>query len=372
MSNSFSSKWKILREELKKLLTRNWGYKLLSLFLAAVIWSVLIAQDPTITREKTIPDVTLTVSGTDNMKRNGFIVTNDLSDQIQDVTIRASVPQMQYQTVSAANFVPRIDLSRVRSAGTQQVRILTTNSSSYGTVLEVTPASVTLEVEEYITRNRIPIVRETVGEMADGWYTTSTTLDPTTLTVSGPRSIVESVVRAEVVQDLSTVPAAEGVQRSALSFRLVDQQGNEIPRDMIRITPLSSGMVIDSIIVEQEMYAYQQLEISTEDAVIGQPAEGYRVRSISFSPAYVDVAPEDPETDLTGTKLFAASPVDISGISLTQDYRVDLSRPTEVRIKHMKREITWMTVEIEQIPQEHQEEETPVSGETAEAEAGTE
>ena len=45
MSNSFSSKWKILREELKKLLTRNWGYKLLSLFLAAVIWSVLIAQD---------------------------------------------------------------------------------------------------------------------------------------------------------------------------------------------------------------------------------------------------------------------------------------------------------------------------------------
>ena len=93
MSNSFSSKWKILREELKKLLTRNWGYKLLSLFLAAVIWSVLIAQDPTITREKTIPDVTLTVSGTDNMKRNGFIVTNDLSDQIQDVTIRASVPQ---------------------------------------------------------------------------------------------------------------------------------------------------------------------------------------------------------------------------------------------------------------------------------------
>ena len=71
-------------------------------------------------------------------------------------------------------------------------------------------------------------------------------------------------------------------------------------------------------------------------------------------------------------KLFAASPVDITGISLTQDYRVDLSRPTEVRIKHMKREITWMTVEIEQIPDERQKEETPVPEDTAEAEAGTE
>ena len=344
MSNSFSSKWKILREELKKLLTRNWGYKLLSLFLAAVIWSVLIAQDPTITREKTIPDVTLTVSGTDNMKRNGFIVTNDLSDQIQDVTIRASVPQMQYQTVSAANFVPRIDLSRVRSAGTQQVRILTTNSSSYGTVLEVTPASVTLEVEEYITRNRIPIVRETVGEMADGWYTTSTTLDPTTLTVSGPRSIVESVVRAEVVQDLSTVPAAEGVQRSALSFRLVDQQNQTVESDLLEVTSMS--VLVDSVIAEQTVYPTKLLTFSQTGVITGVPAEGDEVKSVTFSPDKIRVAGR-ADTLENLDSIFTDLTVDVTGRKESFTQNVRLRRPSE--LVYMSQDSVTVSVEIGEV-----------------------
>ena len=98
-------------------------------------------------------------------------------------------------------------------------------------------------------------------------------------------------------------------------------------------------------------------------------AEGYRVRSVSFSPAWVDVAPEDPETDLTGAMIFAASPVDISGISLTQDYRVDLSRPTEAKIKHMKTEITWMTVEIEPLADPAGQEESSAAPASPEAEA---
>ena len=357
-------------------LVHNWGWKLGCLVVAIGLWASLMAGNKTLMRPKEFTGVTVAASESarESLKSRGLVVVSGLeAEKLSGFILRADVPMQNYMSATADQFSPRVNLSRITSAGRQKVEIVATDSTAYGKKTEIVPSEIEIEVEEYVTRSRIPVGITYTGTRSDQFYYPAATCDPLYITIAGPRSLVSGVARCLVDFDRSFLSLTADTKKIAVSsFRLVDQQGNEIPRDMIRITPLSSGMVIDSIIVEQEMYAYQQLEISTEDAVIGQPAEGYRVRSVSFSPAYVDVAPEDPETDLTGMKLFAASPVDITGISLTQDYRVDLSRPTEVRIKHMKREITWMTVEIEQIPDERQEEETPVPEDTAEAEAGTE
>ena len=275
-----------------------------------------------------------------------------------------------YMSVTADNFNPRVNLSRINAAGTQKVDIITSDSTTYGATDEIVPSSIEVTVEQYVTRSRIPVGINYIGSRSDLFYYPAATCDPLYINIAGPKSLVSGVARCLVDFDRGSLPLTPDTKKIAVtSFRLVDQEGNEIPRDMIRITPLSSGMVIDSIIVEQEMYAYQQLEVSTDDAIVGQPAPGYRIRSVTFSPAWVEVAPEDAETDLTGTKLYAASPVDISGISLTQDYRVDLSRPADAKIKHMKREITWMTVEVEQIPDDQPAESEAAAPEDAETPA---
>ena len=342
-------------------LVHNWGWKLGCLVVAIGLWTNLMANNKTLMRPREFTGVTVSASENvrESLKSRGFVVVSGLeAENLSGFVLRANVPMQNYMSVTADQFNPRVNLSRINSAGKQKVEIITTDSSTYGTKSEIVPSEIEVEVEEYVTRSRIPVGISYVGSRSDQFYYPAATCDPLYITVAGPKSLVSGVARCLVDFDRSVLPLTADTKKVAVtSFRLVDQQGEEIPRDMIKITPLSSGMAIDSIIVEQEMYAYQQLEISTEDVIIGRPAEGYRVRSVSFSPAWVDVAPEDPETDLTGTKLFAASPIDISGISLTQDYRVDLSRPTDAKIKHMKREITWMTVEIEPIPAEEPEEE---------------
>ena len=326
---------------LRKVFVDNWGYKLISLVLAAFIWSVLIAQDPTITREKVITDATVTVSGTDAMKRNGFIVTSGLDEQLSNVSIRASVPQMQYQNVTASNYNPRIDLSRISASGAQEARILTSNSATYGTVLDISPSTISLEVEDYITRYRIPVVRETVGSMPEGWYATSSTLDPSLLTISGPRSVVERVVRAEAVQDLSTVPATEGTQRSTLTFRLVDVNGESVESELLEVT--SNSVLIDSVIVEQTVYPTKVLTFEDTGVVIGTPAEGYEVKSVTISPDSVRAAGRADTLDNLD-EIFTDTTIDVTGLSASLSQTVRLRRPSE--LAYLSQDTVTIAVEI--------------------------
>lgn len=68
-------------------LVNNWPFKLISVLLAIVLWSGLITQDPTLTREKNFTDVTISVTGEESMKRNGFIVVSDLSEVTQGARV---------------------------------------------------------------------------------------------------------------------------------------------------------------------------------------------------------------------------------------------------------------------------------------------
>ena len=122
-----------------KAVEKNWGTKLVALLIAVVLWATLIAQDPSLTREKTFEGVTISVTGADTMKRNGYIVVSDLDRVLDDAYLRVEVPQLQYDTVTSSPFNARVDLSRVKTTGRQTVNVLTTNTSMYGTVLEVEP-----------------------------------------------------------------------------------------------------------------------------------------------------------------------------------------------------------------------------------------
>ena len=344
MSNPSSPNWKEIFTLLGRTISRHWGYKLLSLVLAMVIWAVLIAQDPSITREKTLNDVPVTVSGTDYLKRNGFVVTSNLSEQLTGVTLRASVPQMQYQNVQSSSFNPRVDLSRITSAGTQEVRIQTTNSTTYGSVIEIEPDTVEIKVEEYITRNRIPIVRETSGEMPEGWYATSSTLDPAILTISGPRSLVESVVRAEAVFDLSMVMPTEGIQRTSVPFRLVNAAGETVESKLIEVTSLS--VLVDSVIVEQNVYPTKTLEFSQTGVVTGTPAAGYEVKSVTFSPEKIRAAGRSDTLENLDS-IFTDLSVDVTDATQSFSQTLRLRKPSE--LTYLSQDTVTVSVEIGEI-----------------------
>ena len=156
----------------------NWGWKLLSLFLAVCLWAGLITQDPTLTRERVFSDVPVTVTGTDTLIGNGLIVVSGLEDENLSVRLRADVPQRSYSNAQASNYNPRVDVSRITETGEQTLRIQTSSTTTYGTVTSVSPESLTVVVDEYVTNYRVPITLNVTGSAPDGYYASTPQLAP--------------------------------------------------------------------------------------------------------------------------------------------------------------------------------------------------
>ncbi|MBQ9326635.1 MAG: hypothetical protein IJ246_12805 [Clostridia bacterium] len=326
---------------MKRWVTHNIGYKIFSVLLAVFVWAYVISQDPTLTRDKTMSGATVTISGADTIKRNGYIVTSSLENQLQDVTVRAAVPQTQYQNASASNYNLRIDLSRIRSAGEQEARILWTNSTNYGSVVEVTPASVTVNVEEYITRYRIPVMLEMTGKLADGWYTTAATLDPPMIAVSGPLSLVQSIVRARASLDLSLLSGEEGTVLTAVPFTLLNSQGEEVESSLLEVT--SESVLLDSVIVEQTLYPEKELSFSDIGLVTGTPAYGYEIKKVTISPEQV-IAAGHADALQEFEQVFTDARIDVTDLNESFTQILRLRRPSS--LVYLSEETVTVAVEI--------------------------
>lgn len=327
--------------KLKSLLLENWGTKLLAILIAVALWSGLITQDPSLTREKQFTDVSVNVIGADSMKRNGYIILDDLDKVLKDVTVRVSVPQGQYAKAAASNYSVRIDLSRIAEAGMQDVKILSTNSTTYGTVTEIVPPTVQLTVDEYVTRYRIPVTVVNEGQLPEGFYAAKASTDPPMIAVSGPRSLVDQIVSAQVVADQSTLPQREGTVLRALPFVLVDASGAVIPSDSLQVT--SESVLLDAIIVEQTLYSQRTVVLSDLGLVTGQPAEGYEVKGVYISPGSVTVAGRaDVINDLN--LMYADGTVNVNGLTESVNKSLRVRQPST--IKYASTDEVTVAVEI--------------------------
>lgn len=335
------SRIKLVLETAARVCLRNWPTKLLALLLAVLLWGGLITQDPALTREKYFSNVSVNINGQESVKRNGFIVTSDLTDLLDDVTLIANVPQMQYAAAQASNYNLRVDLSKIKTAGQQELRILSTNSSTYGTVSGIQPSTITIDVDEYITRFRIPVSVQTVGTAPEGYYAGEITLDPPMVTISGPKSMVEKIVRAEVVMELGNLPQHEGTIRKALKYTLLDENNNPVESKLLEVT--SESVLLDSVAVEQTVYAMKTLSLSQVGLVRGTPMEGYEIKSVTVTPENIVVAGNGNElAEITG--LFSDAFVDVSGLTDSVNQRMRINNVSE--FKYISANYVNVTVEI--------------------------
>lgn len=330
----------ILRR-LRAMLLENWGVKLLALFVAVALWAGLISQDPTLTREKQFSNVTVNINGADTLKRNGFIVLDDVDALLDDVDVRVSVPQGQYANAAASNYSIRIDLSRIKEAGEQEVKILSTNTSTYGTVVEIVPSSITVQVDEYITRYRIPVSVVTDGEPPEGYYASDPSADPPIIAVSGPKSIVSRIVSAQVVANQATLPAKEGTVRRAMAFTLLDEDGQAIDSDLLQIT--SESVLVDAIVVEQTVYSQRIVYLSDLGLVTGEPAEGYEIKGIYISPGIVTIAGRASIIQDINL-LYADGTVSVNGLKQSINKSLRVRQPST--LKYVSTDTVTVAVEI--------------------------
>ena len=205
-----------------------------SALAAIVCWSALVASDGTLTRQKVFANVAVSVTGDAALKSRGYIVMDDILEEVPAVKMTVEVTQSNYNRVSGTSYNPHFDLTQITGEGENELSV-TYSSQLYGPVVSCEPSAITVHVERYITR-RVPVVIEMTGAMPEGMYLDSYKTDPTTLSVSGPQSLVASVARvvARLDQsDLSALRMTDRAEHRASGFggqrHRVGQAGNHQP-----------------------------------------------------------------------------------------------------------------------------------------------
>lgn len=271
-----------------KEIKRNPFLKLAALLLAIVFWAIVIASDPTLTVEKVFHDAPVTVQGLETLRNRGYTVMEDLSASEIHVKMRVAVTQTNYERATVASFSPRLDLTQITTSGTQRV-YFSAAYATYGEVVSFEPAYLDLAVEPYTQRSRIPVVIRQSGENAKSIWIDTPIADPSSLTVSGPESIVDQIRRAVVLLPLNSLSADRPHDSLSALIELQDASENPISSDLLRVTT-SDSVAVDSVRIDVAVYPLREVPVSLSSAVVGTPMHGYELGEVRLTPETVFVA----------------------------------------------------------------------------------
>lgn len=329
---------------IKRAILNRWPLKLGCFFLSLILWGVLISSDANITREKLIENVAVNAVNADALQRSGLIVVSGL-DGLKDIRMKVEVPQRMYGSVAAANYNVRVDLSRITAPGEQQLPIQTTQSSVYGQVTWLSKESITVVVDELMTKRRVPMQLNTQGESPAGFYASPSAAkyDPAWVVITGPISIVKDVDKCIADFDLSRLTAQPGLQVTSVPFRIYNADGDAIDSPLVSVT--SESIAVDSVLVEQRLFPMKTVDIDISGITTGSPKEGWYVDEISVSPSYLSVA-GSPELLKSLTRLEVLSKIDIEGAQDELIRQIKVEKPQNA--EYMSEEAVYLKIVMRQ------------------------
>ena len=279
----------------------NWPLKLAAVGMATVLYGGLVLSqgaqtfpDPVPIRQPVIPP--------------GMYLLEPLPPV---TSIRYFAPEGTDQP-STDTFRATVDLSGITQGGTYDVPVQVTSINPAIQILEVTPSAVTVQLDPLVTKI-VPVQIER-GEVPEGLEVGTESATPSTVTVSGPKTIVDQVVaaRADVVIQPSGIDVDEDV-----ALIPVDAVGDA--RSPADVSPTTARISI-RVFSEPET---RTLPVSP--VVTGTPASGFEIDSITVDPSTVLV--EGDADPLAALARVDTAPVSVSGLSETQTFDTDLALP---------------------------------------------
>ena len=295
-----------------RFLWKNRDTLLLAFLLAAAVWvSAVIASDPN--REDVLgTSVPLEVVGLDS----SLILLTNLPTSVE-VALRAPESlwlelEKNPELISAV-----VDFTGIGS-GEHTLPIDVQLEISPTQILEISPNNITVTLEQEVSVE-MPVSLNLVGEVALGFEIKGRTIEPDTVTITGPESRVSLV--SEVVGTISIAGAREDIT-TTLSLVPVDEENRQISD--VTVVPSQ----VDAQVNITQVGGYRDVAVKVETT--GQPATGYRVTFISVSPPTITVFSSSPELVNEMTGVVSTQPLDLTDASEDIETRLGISLPEGV------------------------------------------
>jgi YbbR domain-containing protein len=171
-----------LSKKIQRLWSKEWVLKFISLCLAALLWYYVGGED--------VVEKNIMVSVEVINLPNDLIISNKYKKEIE-VTVRG--PRSVILEMGKDQSSRQIDLSRA-TPGTKVEHIENTSVPVRRgvEVLRVQPSTIILSLDNLI-KKEIPVKAETTGDVSPGYELIDLKIDPKTITINGPETILSRV-----------------------------------------------------------------------------------------------------------------------------------------------------------------------------------
>ncbi|MEJ5240290.1 MAG: CdaR family protein [Anaerolineales bacterium] len=287
---------------------------LLAFILALAVWiSAVTSTDPDEVRVFPSP-VPLEVVGMES----GLVSLEKIPEKVQ-VTLRAPRSVWQELLASPQSVHAVLDMTGL-GEGTHTLKVRLQIDRGPVRVLSISPATVTFTLESLLSR-QMSLEAVVSGEPAVGYQAGNITLEPSTVILSGPRSLVSRVTRLKVEVNLSG--ARETIDRT-LPIQALDEKGQTVSG--INLLPSSAHILIPI----QQMGGYRDAVVKV--VVRGQVANGYHLSGISVFPPIVTLYSENPQLVSSLPGVVETEPLDLSGLKENLTTRLGLLLPAGISV----------------------------------------
>jgi len=293
-----------------RIFTHNWPLKLGAVALATLLYGGLVVSQNTDAFPGTVQIRIV------NPPANAIVPTN-----LGAVSgIRYVAPPNLGLRIDTSSFRATVDLSGVVPTGepiTLDVSVEAVDGRVQ--VLDFQPKRITVTIDELATK--VVPVRAELGPVPSGLDVGDPVVDTETVTVSGPKSVVDSVTEAQAPITID----ATGIDVDQLvGLVAIDDKGTELGLDSrVEITP-------PRVRVQVQVFTDRRSKaVPVSPNVVGTPAAGFEVASVEVDPPVVTV--QGDANDLASLDRADTQPISISGASseVTQD--VGFALPTGVQ-----------------------------------------
>lgn len=276
-------------------LKNNTGLKILSLIIAIVLWYVIgNVDDPVTIDTYTIP---VQIINADVLKSNNKAYEITEGDQVT-FTVRGKSSILN--KLSEKDFKAEADLGKLSLVNSVPIDV---SVSRYANELTITLGrinTVKVNVENRVEA-LLPVVVETVDEVADGYAIGTKTSSPNMVEVIGSESMISRL--KEIRVEVSVKNASQDIN-TRQSIKFYDRNGDVVD---------SSRIDCDTEMVNVNIDLWRTKEITLSLKTTGTLAAGYGISAFDYEPKTVLIAATDEM--LAKTFSMELDPLDVSGAS---------------------------------------------------------
>ncbi len=267
-----------MKAVLKRLFTRNIGWKILSIIAAGVFWLIVVnIVDPTVKR--TFEGVPVEI-----LNETAITSSNQVYEVISGDTVDVTITSKRslVERLRPKDFIATADLAELSSVNAVNIQVkLNKNPNNLPYELSWGNAVLKVKLEDRVTKKfKVDVIQE--GELAENYVLGNVKVKPNIIEVSGGQSKMKRIDHVSVTVPLNGQTEEFTMRAKPVAYDstgdIIDAANLSFSEDEVKVT----------VGVRQTMDV--PIEVTTE----GEPAEGYHLIQTDRQPEFVRVSVDDP------------------------------------------------------------------------------